>query len=298
MATVMPQAGATARRGPNTLPFLSPAVGLLLLWMIVPLAMTLWFSVQRYDLMNPRNIGFNGISNYLFLLSDSSLWIAMFNTLVLVGSVLAITVIGGVLLAVLLDREFFGRGVVRLLVIAPFFIMPTVSTLIWKNMLMHPVNGLFAWLSTSLGLPVVDWFADAPMFSIIMIVAWQWLPFSVLILLTAVQSLDDEQKEAARMDGAGAIALFFYIILPHLGRAITVVIMIQTIFLLTVFAEIMVSTGGGPGLATTNLAFLIYIRALLEFDIGLASAGGVIAIVLANIVAFFLVRSIARNLEA
>jgi sorbitol/mannitol transport system permease protein len=296
MSTV-PNAGPPVRRGPNTLPFLSPAVGLLLVWMIVPLAMTLWFSVQRFNLVNPANRGFAGLSNYTYLLTDSTLWVSMSNTLVLVGSVLAITVVGGVLLAVLFDQEFFGRGVARLLVIAPFFIMPTVSTLIWKNMLMHPVNGLFAWISKTLGLPVIDWFSSMPMFSVILIVAWQWLPFAVLILLTAVQSLDDEQKEAARMDGAGPLSLFFYIILPHLGRAITVVIMIETIFLLTVFAEIYVSTSGGPGLATTNLAYLIFTHGLMEYNIGLASAGGVIAIVLANIVAFFLVRSIARNLE-
>ena len=117
------------------------------------------------------------------------------------------------------------------------------------------------------------------------------------ILLTAIQSLDHEQKEAARMDGAGPIAMFFFIILPHLGRAISVVVMIQTIFFLTIFAEIFVTTSGGPGLATTNLAFLIYIRALLEFDVGGASAGGVIAIILANIVAIFLVRTVARNLD-
>ena len=142
----------------------------------------------------------------------------------------------------------------------------------------------------------MDWFADFPMASIIVIVAWQWLPFALLILLTAVQSLDHEQ-EAARMDGAGPIAQFFFITLPHLGRTISVVVMIETIFLLTVFAEIFVTTSGGPGNATTNLAFLIYARALLQFDVGGASAGGVVAIVLANIVAFFLVRTIARRLE-
>jgi sorbitol/mannitol transport system permease protein len=143
----------------------------------------------------------------------------------------------------------------------------------------------------------VDWFAEYPMAAIIIIVSWQWLPFALLILLTAVQSLDHEQKEAARMDGAGPVAQFFFITLPHLGRAISVVVMIETIFLLTVFAEIFVTTSGGPGNATTNLAFLIYARALLQFDVGGGSAGGVVAIILANIVAFFLVRSIARRLE-
>ncbi len=291
-------AGPKTAKGRKTLPFMAPSVTLLLLWMIVPLAMTLYFSVIRYNLLNPMAEGFAGLENYEYLLTDPSLWTAMGNTLLLVGWVLVITVVAGTLLAVLFDLDFPGRGIARLLAIAPFFVMPTVAALIWKNLLMHPVNGIFAWITRSLGLGTIDWFADLPLTSVILIVAWQWIPFALLILLTAIQSLDHEQKEAARMDGAGPVALFFFIILPHLRRAIGVVVMIETIFLLTIFAEIFVTTSGGPGLATTNLAFLIYTRALLEYDVGGASAGGVIAIILANIVAFFLVRAIARNLDA
>ncbi len=299
-ATTSPtkKSGRRRRRDVNTLPLLGPSVGVLLLWMIVPLGMTLWFSFQRYNLLNPTISGFAGFDNYRYLLTDPALLTAMFNTLFLVGWVLVATVVLGTLLAVLFDQEFYGRSIARLFAIAPFFVMPTVSALIWKNMLMHPVNGVFAWITTSLGFGRIDWFADLPLTSIVIIVAWQWLPFALLILLTAMQSLDSEQKEAARMDGAGPFSMFFFIILPHLGRAISVVIMIETIFFLTIFAEIFVTTSGGPGLASTNLAYLIYIRALLQFDIGGASAGGVIAIILANIVAIFLVRAIARNLDA
>jgi sorbitol/mannitol transport system permease protein len=203
----------------------------------------------------------------------------------------------GTLLAVLYDQPFWGNGICRVLVIAPFFVMPTVSALVWKNMLLHPVNGISAFLTRSVGLSPIDWFASLPMTSIIMIVSWQWVPFAFLIIFTALQSLDDEQKEAARIDGAGPLDMFFYVIVPHLRRAISVVIMIETIFFLTIFAEIFVTTSGGPGLATTNLAYFIYTKALLEFDVGYASAGGVIAIILANIVAIFLVRTVARTLE-
>ena len=286
-----------SRRDVNTTPLLAPSVIILFMWMIVPLALTLWFSFQRYNLVTPTITGFAGLENYTYLLTDPALWTAMINTLLLVGWVLVITVVLGTLLAVLFDQEFVGQGVARLFAIAPFFVMPTVSALIWKNMLMHPVNGLFAWISKSLGFGPIDWFADLPLTSIIMIVSWEWTPFALLILLTAIQSLDNEQKEAARMDGAGPLSMFWFIILPHLGRAISVVVMIETIFFLTIFAEIFVTTSGGPGLASTNLAFLIYMRALLEFDVGGASAGGVIAIVLANIVAIFLIRSVAKNLD-
>ena len=156
---------------------------------------------------------------------------------------------------------------------------------------------MFAWISSLFGLPAIDWFTNAPLTSIIIMVSWQWLPFAVLILLTALQSLDRDQKEAAQMDGAGPISIFFYITLPHLSRAITVVVLIETIFLLTVFAEIFVTTGGGPGLATTNIAFLVYTQALLQFDVGGASAGGIVAVILANIVAIFLIRLIGKNLD-
>ena len=282
----------------GTLPLVAPSVGVLLLWMIVPLAMTLWFSFQRYNLLDPAAGGFSGLDNYTFLVTDPDFWASLWNTFVLVGSVLVITVGLGTLLAVLYDQPFPGQGVARLLAIAPFFVMPTVSALVWKNLMMHPIYGVFGALARGVGLQPVDWFADHPMLSVILIVSWQWLPFALLILLTAVQSLDHEQREAARMDGAGALAQFAFITLPHMRRAITVVIMIETIFLLTVFAEIFVTTSGGPGNATTNLAFLIYARALLQFDVGGGSAGGVVAIILANIVAFFLVRSIAGKLEA
>ncbi|MEQ5835330.1 sugar ABC transporter permease [Marinobacter sp. NFXS9] len=275
----------------------APAVTLLFLWMIVPLAMTVWFSLQRYNLLMPTMTGFAGLENYEYLFTDPALWKSMLNTLLLVGWVLVITVVGGTLLAVLFQQEFFGRGIARVLVISPFFVMPTVSALVWKNLMMHPANGIFAWIAELFGAQPVDWFSSLPLTSIVMIVAWQWLPFALLILLTAIQSLDEDQVEAARMDGAGPISIFFFITLPHLRRAISVVIMIEMIFLLTVFAEIFVTTSGGPGLATTNLAYLIYIRALLDFDVGMASAGGVVAIILANIVAIFLVRLVAKNLE-
>lgn len=273
----------------------APSVLILFVWMIVPLAMTIWFSLQRYNLLYPDRRGFVGFRNYTYFVTDPAFTAALVNTLVIVGAVLLITVIGGILLSLLLDQPIFGRGIVRLMVIAPFFIMPTVSALIWKNLLMHPVSGFLAWLTKLVGLEPVDWFAEVPLFSVIVIVAWQWLPFATLILFTALQSLDPEQREAADMDGAGAFSFFIYITLPHLARAITVVILIETIFLLAVFAEIFVTGSGGPA---GNIAFLVYAKALLDFNVGAASAGGIVAVILANIVAFFLVRMIGRNLEA
>ncbi len=277
---------------------IAPSVILLFLWMIVPLVMTIYFSTLNYNLLSPGMETFVGFLNYKYFLTDPAFFSALINTLLLVLGVLLITVVGGIAFALLLNQEIYGQGIVRILVIAPFFVMPTVAALVWKNMFMNPVNGLFAHIAKALGLQPYDWLANAPLFSIILIVAWQWLPFATLIMLTALQSLDEEQQEAAEMDGAGVVSKFIYIILPHMARAITVVILIQTIFLLSVFAEILVTTNGGPGTQSTNLTYLVYVQALLQFDIGGASAGGIVAVILANIVAIFLVRLVGKNLEA
>ena len=275
---------------------ISPAVILLLGWMLIPLSLTLYFSFLRYNLLMPGMEEWTGLTNYRYFLTDPAFFDALINTLVLVGGVLAITVIGGTLLALLLDQPFWGQGIVRVLVIAPFFVMPTVSALVWKNMFMDPVNGLFAHLWKFFGADPVVWLSDASLFSIIMIVSWQWLPFATLILLTAIQSLDGEQLEASEMDGAPVLKRFWFIVLPHLSRAITIVILIETIFLLSIFAEIFVTTGGAFGSRT--LTYLIFQRVLESQNVGLGSAGGVYAIILANIVAIFLMRIVGKNLDA
>lgn len=274
---------------------MAPAVILLLGWMLVPLIMTLIFSFKRYLPLRGGDLGWTGFDNYVRFVTSSAFWPSVFTTLIIVGSVLIITVVLGVLLAMLLDQPMWGQGIVRILVIAPFFVMPTVSALVWKNMFMDPENGLLAHLWKAFGAEPIVWLSSLPVFSIILIVSWQWLPFATLILLTAIQSLDSEQLEASEIDGAPPLQRFWYIVLPHLGRAITIVVLIQTIFLLSVFAEIFVTTGGAFG--TRTLTYLIFQRVLEGQNIGLGSAGGVYAIILANIVAIFLMRIVGKNLD-
>jgi|TARA_Y100000780_G_scaffold132642_1_gene119178 sorbitol/mannitol transport system permease protein len=275
---------------------MAPAVVLLLGWMLVPLTMTLWFSFRKYLPLRGGDMGWVGFDNYVRFVSSSSFWPSVQTTLIFVGSVLVITVFLGILLALLLDQPLWGQGIVRILVISPFFVMPTVSALVWKNFFMDPVNGLFAHLWKFFGAVPIEWLSQKSVQSIIMIVSWQWLPFATLILLTAVQSLDREQLEASEMDGAKPLQRFGYIILPHLARAITIVVLIQTIFLLSIFAEIFVTTGGAFG--TKTLSYLIFQRVLESQNIGLGSAGGIYAVILANIVAIFLMRIVGKNLGA
>ena len=276
---------------------LAPAVITLFLWMIVPLVMTIYFSLIRYNLMQPDQTGFAGLSNFEFFVTDPSFTTSVVNTLLLLGSVIIITVVGGVSLALLIDEPFPGRGMVRLLLISPFFVMPTVNALMWKHMMMNPIYGVLAQVWQFFGAEPVDWLTDLPLFSVIIMVSWQWLPFATLIFITALQSMSREQLEAARMDGATYLQQLRYLVLPHLSRSIAVVMMIEMIFLLSIFAEIYTTTGGGPGDASTNMAFLIFKQALLNFDAGVASAGALFAVVLANIAAVFLIRMVGKNLD-
>jgi sorbitol/mannitol transport system permease protein len=276
---------------------MAPAITTLFLWMIVPLVMTIYFSLIRYNLMQPEAVGFIGLENFEYFVTDPSFGEAVKNTLLLLGSVILITVIGGIGLALLIDDPFPGRGLVRILLISPFFVMPTVNALLWKHMMMNPIYGVLAQVWQFFGATPVDWLTDYPLFSVVIMVSWQWLPFATLIFITALQSMSREQLEASRMDGATYLQQLRYLYIPHLGRSIAVVVMIEMIFLLSVFAEIYTTTGGGPGDASTNVAFLIFKHALLSFDAGVASAGALFAVVLANIAAIFLIRMVGKNLD-
>ena len=274
---------------------LAPTVGVLSAFAFIPLALVFYYAFLRYNLQDPDAIRWFSWNNFYYFMKDPFFVKNLLNTLLLVGGVIVATVVGGIALALLLDQPFWGRGIVRVLMISPFFIMPTVSSMVWKNLIMHPVFGLFAGIQRWFGeTQPFDWFGTIPLFSVGIIVAWQWLPFSALILLTALQSLDEEQKDAAAMDGAKSWDYFWNIVLPHLARPITVVILIQTIFLMNIFAEIKVTSVGG---FAGNLTYLVFSQLNDANDVGAAAAGGLIAVILANIVSVFLVRLVGKYLE-
>ena len=276
---------------------MSPAVVTLLLWMLVPLGMTIYFSVMRYNLLSPELTGFVGWENYEYFITNPAFFDAIQNTLVLLGSTVFITVFFGLLIAMLINDPFPGQSFVRILLISPFFVMPTVNALLWKHMMMNPIYGVLAQVWAFFGLEPINWLQDLPLFSIIVMLSWQWLPFACLIFITSLQSMDREQLEASSIDGATYLQKFRYLYLPHMARAISVVIMIEVIFLLSIYAEISTTTNGGPGTQSLNLTYLIYNEAIVASDIGSASAGAMFAIILANIVAFFLVRIVGKNLD-
>ena len=308
----------------RTLPRLlqTPAVILLLAWMLVPLGMTLFFSFIRYVLnslrrpewTSPSIDNWRGWGNYEYVLYNAKdFWFAVQNSLFIVGSVILLTVVLGLAIAVLVNRSFPGRGIVRVLLISPFFVMPAVNAVLWINMILDPVLGLNGLAVEGLNtlvaslkvFPVLgNFFALWPeiepisfratqtsAIAVIIMVAWQWTPFAVLIFMTSLQSEDQQQKEAAILDGANAWSQFWNLTIPHLARPIAIVVMIQAIFHLSLYAEIeIVSRGNG----NKNLPYLI--GEFAANNIGAASATGIMAVVLANIVAVFLLRIIGKSL--
>lgn len=300
----------------------TPAVLLLLVWMLIPLSMTLYFSFIRYVLNSlrrpewttPSLSNWRGLGNYEFvLLRTKDFWLAVQNSMFIVSSIIVITVVLGLAFAVLINRSFPGRGIVRVLLISPFFVMPAVNAVLWINMLLDPVLGLNGLAVSGLNglidsleaLPIIGGFfglwpqlepisfraTQTSAYAVILMVAWQWTPFAVLIFMTSLQSEDQQQKEAAVLDGANAWSQFINLTVPHLARPIAIVVMIQAIFHLSLYAEIeIVSRGNG----NKNLPYLI--GEFATNNIGAASATGIFAVILANIVAIFLLRIIGKSL--
>lgn len=271
---------------------LRPAIIYLIILTQVPLLLTLYYSLTNWNFLRPDRTRFVGVENYLDFFRNPDMLTIIRNTLVFSLSVVLWSLVLGMILALLLNRQFRGRGIARTLLITPFLIMPTVSAVMWKNMLFNPVFGLISSTIALFGGPRIDWINSYPMFSIVTIVTWEWTPFMMLILLAGLQSLSQDSLEAAQIDGAGPIETFYYIILPHLRRYIEIGVLLEVLFVLNIFGEIFVTTTGGPAIDTTTLTFDIYKEAFLRWNVGRASAYGVFAVVLANIVTIFFLRVI------
>ncbi|MDX1521267.1 MAG: sugar ABC transporter permease [Anaerolineae bacterium] len=281
---------------PNIRTHLSaPTIIFLVVITQVPFVMTIYYSFLNWNLLRPGNVRGVWFRNYTRPFQDSDFYQILWQTVYLTGSVVILTFVFGMLFALLLNRSFPGRGVARTLLISPFLIMPVVSSVLWKNVLLNPVFGITGYVLSLFGLPSPDWLAEFPMTSIIVIISWQWIPFVMLILLAGLQSLPDSILEAASIDGAGGVALLRYIIMPHLKRFIEIALLLEIIFILNIFGQIFVVTSGGPGIATTNLTFEIYKEAFLRWNVSAASALGVLAVVLANIVVIMFIRVIRQE---
>jgi sorbitol/mannitol transport system permease protein len=251
----------------------------------IPFALTIYYSFFSWNLLRPGSFKFTGLDNYANLVTDESIRTAVWNTVVLTISVIGISVVLGLAVATLLNSEVFGKGLMRTLMIAPFLIMPTAGALIWKDTLLNPLFGLLPSLLGPFGLSRVDWVNQFPMATVVTVEVWRWTPFMMLIILAGLQSQNPEILEAARVDGATAFQAFRRITLPLVRPFLELGALLGSLFVVQTFDSIYMLTYGGPGQDTTNVPFLLYLVAFQGFNIGQASAIGVVAVILTTIVA-------------
>lgn len=265
----------------------------------IPFLLTIWYSFQRWNLNRPKQRDFIGFQNYVTLVTkDPAFWTAALNTVVFVVAAVIASLLLGMLYAELVNHRFPGRGIVRTMLITPFLIMPTVAALTWKNQMLNPNFGVVNWaLNTFLpGNIGPNWLGQLPAQSVVLVYVWRWAPFMMLILLAGMQSISEEVREAARVDGATAWQEFRDITLPHMMRFIQLGGLLGTVFIVNEIDPIYILTRGGPGDATTTLPYLVYEKARESFNVGQGAALGVIVVILANIVITLLIRALNRLL--
>ncbi len=291
------------RRGP-----LLPALVFTIVVTQIPFLLTLVISTLNWNVLKPGdknflNFGmytsFAGLSNYGTVFTDTRLRHAVVNTIVLTSSVVVISALLGLALAVLLDRKFPGRGLARTLLIAPFLVMPVASALLWKHALYNPdyglFNGVLNWVFGLFGQegPVIDYVSSFPMPAVIAALVWQWTPFMMLILLAGLQSQPGDVLEAAKIDRADGLQTFRFITLPHLRQYIELSALLGSIYVVQTFDAIFTITQGGPGSATTNLPYEIYLTMFRKYEYGQAAAAGVVVVFGTILVATFALRTIS-----
>jgi sorbitol/mannitol transport system permease protein len=291
------------RRGP-----LLPALIFTIFVTQIPFLLTIAISTLNWNILQPGDknfLGFGqyesfaGLDNYVTVFTDTRLRNAVVNTIVLTTSVVVISLLIGLALAVLLDRKFLGRGLARTLLIAPFLVMPVASALVWKHALYNPdyglFNGVLNWVFGLFGAegPVIDYVSSTPMLAIIVALVWQWTPFMMLILLAGLQSQPGDVLEAAKIDRADGIQTFRFITLPHLRQYIELSALLGTIYVVQTFDAIYTITQGGPGSATTNLPYEIYLTMFRKYEYGEAAAAGVVVVIGTIVVATFALRTIS-----
>nr|WP_090344572.1 sugar ABC transporter permease [Mycolicibacterium malmesburyense]CRL76173.1 sugar ABC transporter permease [Mycolicibacterium malmesburyense] len=288
--TGVSRAEAWRRRGP-----LLPALVFMIVVTQIPFLFTLYYSTLSWNLVRPGSREFIGLQNYVTVAKDSQFWTVALNTVVLIVGVVLVSAFFGLLLALLLDRAFLGRGIVRTLLITPFLVTPVAAALIWKTTILDPNNGILNWLLSLVGVDRMDWIGRFPLAMVMVMLIWQWTPFMMLLILAGLQSMPRDILEAGRVDGANSFQLFRELTLPHLRRFIELGVVLGAIFLVNTFDAIYMMTQGGPGIASANLPFYIYQRAFLGFDIGQAAAMGVVVVVFTIIIASFALRLIFKS---
>jgi sorbitol/mannitol transport system permease protein len=262
-----------------------------LIYMIVvtqaPFVVVLWYSLRGWNTLTPGSNKFVGLAEYGKVFSDPNFRAAALTTVKLTASAVIIAMLLGTAFAILINRKFIGRGIVRTLLITPFLVMPIATALLFKTTIFDPIFGLLDYVLSPFGVHHVNWLGTFAAPSVVFVLVWEWTPFMMLIVLAGLQSESVEAIEAAHVDGANAFQTFVWITLPHLRRYIELGLLLGSIYIVQAFGEIFILTGGGGGngTATTNLPFYIYQQAFQSFNVSEAAAAGVIVVIATEIVA-------------
>lgn len=286
-----PRAEAWVRRAP-----LLPALIFAIVVTQLPFLVTIYYSLHSWNLLRGEEPRFVGFENFAQMWLDETFRTAAFNSVALTVSVILISLLLGLGCALLVHRTFRGRGIVRTMLITPFLVMPAAAALIWKNSLLDPMYGFINFLLSPFGIGTYDWLSATPLPSIVVILVWQWTPFMMLIILAGLQSQPEDVLEAAQVDGAGVLQTFRYMTIPHLRRYLELGAILGAIFVLQTFDAIYMTTQGGPGNATTNLPFFLYIKAFRGFEIGQAAALGVVVVIATIVIATLSIRMFSNLL--
>jgi sorbitol/mannitol transport system permease protein len=284
----MQRSGAWARRAP-----LLPALIFTIVMTQLPFLATLVISFMNWNAYYPDERGFTGFDNFARVVTDTNTRSAVIVTILLTVSVVLVSLVLGLCIALLLDRKFQGRGAVRTLMITPFLIVPVAAALLWKHALYNPEYGLFNGLLKAVfgdNAPQPDWITNNPLIAIIAALVWQWTPFMMLILLAGLQSRPLDVVEAARIDGASTWQIFTNMTLPHLRQYIELSALLGAIYVVQNFDHVFTITSGGLG--TANLPYFIYQTFYTAQDYGRASAAGVVVVIGTIIIATAALRTV------
>lgn len=297
-APVKKPGGGDRRRAWATRAPLLPALIFLIAVTQLPFVATLVISLFDWNSLKPEKRHFTGLSNYASVFTDEALRESVVTTVVLTATVVIVSVVLGLVFALLLDRTFFGRGFVRTLLITPFLLVPVSAALLWKHALYNPEYGLFngalTWFGELFGIESIaqpEWTSEMPLIAIEASLVWQWTPFMMLILLAGLQSRPAEIIEAARLDGAGPWQIFRHLTLPHLRRYLELGILLGSVYIVQNFDAVFTITSGGLG--TANLPYTVYETFYRAHEYGLASAAGVVVVIGTIIIATFALRVVS-----
>ncbi len=271
---------------------LLPAIIFAILLTQIPFLVTIGFSTIQWNLLYPNKIGFTGFDNYVSVFTSGDLWPSIVATVLITALSVVLALLFGLLFALLLDRNLPGRAIARTLMITPFLLMPAAAALVWKYSMFDTNIGIVNWVLRSIGLDEISWSTDYPLWTVVIVLTWQFTPFMMLILLAGLQGQPKDVLEAARVDGATQMQIFRWITLPHLRMYIEIATLLGTVIIIQVFDPIAIMTKGTGG--TKTLAYLLYERAFIGLNVGEAAAYGVVIVILTIIVATIALKTLFK----